>query len=158
MGCAHQALKRGSGESVLTEAATLFDELQSPLFAAWARACLDAPNADAVAFLDTAGVRDVTDHFSVAQVVPTVERRRKGVAAKPSRRELEIIELVAEGSSNREIAERLFLSERTVEAHLSNIFHKLDVSKRTQVAAWHIKAGRLESSQTNSRPAGADRR
>jgi ATP/maltotriose-dependent transcriptional regulator MalT len=52
-----------------------------------------------------------------------------------SGRQREIAELVALGRSNREIASELFLAEKTVEGHLSNIFSKLDVSSRAAVAA-----------------------
>jgi DNA-binding CsgD family transcriptional regulator len=47
-------------------------------------------------------------------------------------RELEILEAIAAGLSNREIAERLFVSENTVKTHASRLFGKLDVNRRTQ--------------------------
>ncbi|MBK8249088.1 MAG: winged helix-turn-helix transcriptional regulator [Gemmatimonadetes bacterium] len=47
-------------------------------------------------------------------------------------RELEVLELIAQGLSNREIAERVFLSENTVKTHSSRVFEKLDVKRRTQ--------------------------
>jgi DNA-binding CsgD family transcriptional regulator len=47
-------------------------------------------------------------------------------------RELEILTLIAEGLSNREIGERLFVSENTVKSHSSRVFEKLDVGRRTQ--------------------------
>jgi DNA-binding NarL/FixJ family response regulator len=47
-------------------------------------------------------------------------------------RELEILQLMAEGLSNREIGERLFVSEHTVKSHSSRLFDKLDASRRTQ--------------------------
>ncbi|MEV0199092.1 response regulator transcription factor, partial [Nonomuraea sp. NPDC050691] len=50
-------------------------------------------------------------------------------------RELEVLHLVAEGLTNREIAERLFIAQKTVSVHVSNILGKLDVSTRTQAAA-----------------------
>ncbi|HVS07827.1 MAG TPA: LuxR C-terminal-related transcriptional regulator [Candidatus Dormibacteraeota bacterium] len=53
-----------------------------------------------------------------------------------SRREREVAALVAEGLSNREIAERLFISERTAEGHLEQIRNKLRFKSRAQVAAW----------------------
>lgn len=49
-----------------------------------------------------------------------------------SKREHEVLELIAEGLSNREIAERLFVSTSTVKTHTSNIFSKLDARRRTQ--------------------------
>lgn len=50
-------------------------------------------------------------------------------------RELEVLRLVAEGLTNREIAERLFIAQKTVSVHVSNILAKLDASTRTQAAA-----------------------
>jgi DNA-binding CsgD family transcriptional regulator len=47
-------------------------------------------------------------------------------------RELEVLELVAQGLSNREIAERLFVSENTVKTHSSRLFEKLGAKRRTQ--------------------------
>ena len=49
-----------------------------------------------------------------------------------TRRELEILELTAQGLSNREIAERLFVSENTVKTHSSRVFDKLGARRRTQ--------------------------
>jgi DNA-binding CsgD family transcriptional regulator len=49
-----------------------------------------------------------------------------------TRRELEILELIAKGMSNREIAEKLFVSENTVKTHSSRLFDKLGAKRRTQ--------------------------
>ncbi len=49
-----------------------------------------------------------------------------------SPRELEVLQLMAEGYSNQEIADRLFISLNTVKTHTSNLFSKLDVKRRTQ--------------------------
>jgi len=49
-----------------------------------------------------------------------------------TRRELEILELIARGLSNREIAEKLFVSENTVKTHSSRLFEKLSARRRTQ--------------------------
>jgi DNA-binding NarL/FixJ family response regulator len=56
-----------------------------------------------------------------------------------SPREVEVLRLVAAGRSNTEIAAELFLSEKTVARHLSNIFTKLDVGSRTAAAAFAYK-------------------
>lgn len=56
-----------------------------------------------------------------------------------SRRELEIIRLIADGLSNKEIASQLFLSEGTVRNYLSSILDKLQVRDRTQVAVFYYK-------------------
>ena len=47
-------------------------------------------------------------------------------------RELEVLQLIAEGLSNKEMAERLFVSENTVKTHTSRVFDKLGASRRTQ--------------------------
>lgn len=49
-----------------------------------------------------------------------------------SKRELEVLELIVKGMSNKEIAETLFISESTVKTHVSNLLLKLDVKRRTQ--------------------------
>lgn len=47
-------------------------------------------------------------------------------------RELEVLELIAQGLSNKEIADKVFVSENTVKTHLSRVFDKLDAKRRTQ--------------------------
>jgi len=58
-----------------------------------------------------------------------------------SKRELEVLELIAEGLSNHEIAERLFVSLNTVKTHSSKLFEKLEVNKRTQAVEVGRRAG-----------------
>jgi pimeloyl-ACP methyl ester carboxylesterase/DNA-binding CsgD family transcriptional regulator len=67
-----------------------------------------------------------------------------------SARELEVLRLVASGLSNERIAEQLYLSARTVERHLSNIYAKLRVSGKAARAAAAAYASRLEQSRTAS--------
>ncbi len=57
-------------------------------------------------------------------------------APELTRRELEILQLVAEGLSNAELARRLWVTEQTIKFHLSNVYRKLDVSNRTEASRW----------------------
>jgi len=62
-------------------------------------------------------------------------------------REQEVIRLVAQGKSNREIAEVLVISEKTAKAHISNILGKLGLDDRTQMAVYAIKHGLVNPDQ-----------
>jgi DNA-binding NarL/FixJ family response regulator len=57
-------------------------------------------------------------------------------APELTRRELEILRLVAEGHSNAQLARMLWVTEQTVKFHLSNIYRKLDVANRTEASRW----------------------
>jgi DNA-binding NarL/FixJ family response regulator len=65
---------------------------------------------------------------------PTRERERSPL----SQREREIVSLVAQGFKNKEMAEKMFISEQTVKNHLHNIFDKLGVSDRLELALYAI--------------------
>jgi len=56
-------------------------------------------------------------------------------------RELDVLKLIAQGLSNPEIAEQLFLSEHTVHRHLANILRKLNLSSRAAAVAWGVRTG-----------------
>jgi len=77
-----------------------------------------------------------------------------------SRREGEVLDLIAEGRTNREIAERLFISERTVHIHVGKVLAKLGVSGRVEAAAVAIRlglAGTGAGAGQTDRPGGATR-
>ena len=75
-----------------------------------------------------------------APAAPPAGPAAAGSEAKSlTRREREIAGLVADGLGNREIAEPLYLSKRTVDSHLEHIFAKLGFSSRTQLAAWVLE-------------------
>jgi DNA-binding NarL/FixJ family response regulator len=63
--------------------------------------------------------------------------------AELSPREVEVLGLVAEGLTNAQVAQRLFLSPRTVQRHLNSIYHKLGVSSRTAATRFAIEHGLL---------------
>jgi DNA-binding CsgD family transcriptional regulator len=75
----------------------------------------------------------------------TITGATPGVAAPSggglTARETEVLRLVAAGMTNREISDTLFISEKTVARHLTNIFTKLDTQSRTQAAAWAFRNG-----------------
>ena len=64
------------------------------------------------------------------------ERRRPDPAARLSEREIEVLRLVTAGLANKLIARRLGISERTVKAHLTNVYSRIGVTDRTQAALW----------------------
>lgn len=64
-------------------------------------------------------------------------------------RQIEVLALMAEGLSNRDIGERIGASGRTVEVHVSNIFRRLDVSSRTQAVVEGIRRGLVEPGPTS---------
>jgi DNA-binding NarL/FixJ family response regulator len=72
-------------------------------------------------------------------------RAANGNAADLTRRELEILRLVAQGHSNGELAKMLWITEQTIKFHLSNIYRKLDVANRTEASRWAQVHGLLDS-------------
>ena len=79
---------------------------------------------------ETVIVNVVKEIRVAAQPFAVNEARLRELAI--TRREREILELIAEGLSNREIAEKLFVSENTVKTHSSRLFDKLSAKRRTQ--------------------------
>jgi DNA-binding NarL/FixJ family response regulator len=67
-----------------------------------------------------------------------------------TRRELEILRLVAEGHSNAQLARMLWVTEQTVKFHLSNVYRKLDVANRTEASRWAQVNGLLDVRQTTA--------
>ena len=90
-------------------------------------------------------VREVPVRIEVPVLVPASgpfqrnEARLEELGITP--RELEILEAMAAGLSNREIAERLFVSENTVKTHAARVFAKLDAKRRTQAIQLAKEAG-----------------
>jgi NarL family two-component system response regulator LiaR len=94
-------------------------------------------------------IRDVYDGES--SLHPTIARKLIQEMSQPSdlppsaepltEREVEVIRLVAQGLSNEEIGERLFIVRRTVRTHVSNILGKLHLANRTQAALYALREG-----------------
>ena len=97
-------------------------------------------------------VRQAFDHSvfmpgagTTAPAPAATERARRGTPGGLTRRELEILKLVAEGHSNATLARMLWVTEQTVKFHLSNIYRKLDVSNRTEASRWAQLNGLLNA-------------
>lgn len=94
--------------------------------------------------------RDVTEAHRVGvalrdaaeRINPQPQPEAEVLSAKLSARQLEILALVADGLSNLEIADRLFISEATVKWHMRQILRALGVSNRAQAVARYLRAGR----------------
>ncbi|GAA4622065.1 response regulator transcription factor [Actinoallomurus vinaceus] len=82
--------------------------------------------------------QSLLDPRSTAQMLQRLRERqtRKDPLAALSSQERQILELIGEGLTNRQIGERLFLAEKTVKNYVSNLFAKLDMRRRTQAAAF----------------------
>ena len=85
--------------------------------------------------------------------VPSEVRSPAEPAHDLTRRELEILQLVAEGYSNSQLGRMLWVTEQTVKFHLSNIYRKLDVANRTEASRWAQVNGLLPATPDASRSA-----
>jgi DNA-binding NarL/FixJ family response regulator len=85
-------------------------------------------------------VRQAFDHTIFLRSSRSAPVREKSVL---TRREQEILQLVAEGLSNQKIAKQLWVTEQTVKFHLSNIYRKLGVANRTEASRWAHRQGLL---------------
>jgi len=92
--------------------------------------------------LDPAIARKVVVHMS-SNRKPEPPGAETSATPELTARELEVLQLLAHGRSNRAIAEELFLSDRTVQAHLTSIFAKMQVSSRLEAVLAGIRAGWL---------------
>lgn len=86
-------------------------------------------------------ISNLFDETRAAELPSDANGHRPANEARLTRRETEILELLAAGHSNREISKRLFLSEKTVKAHLATVFRKLGVNNRTQAAMMAVSMG-----------------
>jgi len=70
-----------------------------------------------------------------------IDERRGVAATRVTRRELEVLNLVADGRTNRQIGELLFISEKTASVHVTNLLRKLGVANRVEAAAVARRTG-----------------
>jgi NarL family two-component system response regulator YdfI len=83
----------------------------------------------------------VTTQASLAELLPDARHLAEELTEPLSGRELEVLDLLAEGLSNKLIAHRLSISEHTVKTHVASIFAKLDASSRTEAVSQAIRRG-----------------
>jgi DNA-binding NarL/FixJ family response regulator len=81
----------------------------------------------------------LTEFKGLTSEVATVSPEESEADLSP--REIEVLKLVAQGSTNREIADSLFISENTVKTHLRSIMEKLHLANRSQAAAYAVQRG-----------------
>jgi two-component system, NarL family, response regulator LiaR len=121
------------------------DEFIVPAIKAGALSYLlkDVSPTELIAAVKKASLGEAVLHPQVAQKLMKGLREtgENQIVEELSKRELEVLQLVAEGLTNLEIGERLFISDKTVKSHVSNILGKLHLADRTQAAvyAWRNK-------------------
>ena len=152
---AEAAVRRAQGRrddalALYARAKTLWGRLDAPYDTALARLGL-AETAAAAGDADTAQIEATAalEVFERLRAAPAAARARSilgepATSSHPlSPRELEVLALVADGNTNREIAATLILSERTVDRHVSNILTKLGVATRTAATSYAYEHGIL---------------
>jgi len=91
---------------------------------------------------------ETTIHSRVAakmmRALQGAEAKEESLVDDLSKRELEVLRLIAEGLSNAAIGEALFISEKTVKSHVGNILSKLHLADRTQAAVYAWRRGLVE--------------
>jgi DNA-binding NarL/FixJ family response regulator len=85
---------------------------------------------------EVAAGRSLLDPVSTARVLDKMRHPPTDELATLTERERDVLELIGQGLSNREIAERLFLAEKTVKNYVTSVLAKLGMQRRTQAAAW----------------------
>jgi DNA-binding NarL/FixJ family response regulator len=139
-------LEEGDARGALTALRTawaIWQELDAPYEAARCRVLAArawrALGDAAAASMDLEAARAVFSELGAAPDLLRIDALSRGAhsgATPLSAREVEVVRLVAEGKTNRAIAGELYLSEKTVDRHLSNVFSKLGVSSRAAATAY----------------------
>lgn len=129
---------------ILRQAWTGWQEVDAPYDAARVRVLIGLASRDLgdveAAEMEFDAARWIFQQLGARPDLTRVEALSRALKPAPagglSAREMQVLRLVARGNTNREIASALFISERTVERHLSNIFNKLDLTSRSAATAY----------------------
>jgi DNA-binding CsgD family transcriptional regulator len=137
-GIAQHALGNSTAPMLLRKAADALRPLGADLFAALAASLGQNERESDRTLLAALRVgREFTMHHQGAAT--SAQKTHRSPVGSATMREVQVAELIAEGRSNRQIAEELVLSERTVETHVANLFSKLGASSRVEVARWVLE-------------------
>ncbi|MEY8443188.1 response regulator transcription factor [Lactococcus ileimucosae] len=141
IGATQKILAESPEQKILILTSFLDDEKVFPALAAGAKGYIlktsqAAEIANAVR--KVASGQDVLSE-AVKEKINQQKHRKPELYDELSKREMEVLKILAQGLSNQEIADQLFISLKTVKTHVSNIFNKLEVSDRTQATIYAIQ-------------------
>jgi two-component system response regulator DevR len=91
---------------------------------------------------EVAAGRSLLDPLTTARVLDKFRNPQNDALSQLTDRERSVLQLIGDGLSNREIAERLFLAEKTVKNYVTSVLAKLGMQRRTQAAAWVARQGK----------------
>jgi DNA-binding NarL/FixJ family response regulator len=97
--------------------------------------------------LDPVVTGKVVAQFASGRSLPDVLANVKDEYEGLTEREMEILRLVGKGLTNKDIGQQLYISDRTVQAHLSNIFSKLGVNSRTEAVMYAVRRGWISAGE-----------
>jgi DNA-binding NarL/FixJ family response regulator len=97
--------------------------------------------------LDPVVTGKVVAQFASGRSLPDVLANVKDEYEGLTEREMEILRLVGKGLTNKDIGQQLYISDRTVQAHLSNIFSKLGVTSRTEAVMYAVRRGWISAGE-----------
>ncbi len=135
---AAEALRPSLGAPLPPEPRSYYERSMSAARALLGEGAWKAAFAQGMAMsVEEAAEYALSEEVAPAPVSPPVGRETdEPLTDSLTAREREVAAMVAQGLSNRQIAQELYLSERTIENHVSKILRKLELASRTEIAAW----------------------